>query len=80
MSIALQNVKRLRDIVNVASFGAAVTATAAANLLAFQAAITYCETNLKTLFIPTQGPSLTYQIGGTLVNSKPLPRALRTQS
>jgi hypothetical protein len=67
-SKALDNVAKLRDIVNVRDFGASPTASAAVNTAAIQAAIDYAY-NARTID-PPSAPTVeiigTYEINGTL--------------
>lgn len=62
------------QVVDVTDFGVTLDGlNGAANLVAFQAAITYCQDNLKTLRIPSNQPSQVLMLaGGTLNITKPL--------
>lgn len=62
---------KLRDVVSVKDFGATGDGSTP-DTAAFQAAINYCQDNLKALYIPANNVSAFYKITAPLVVSKPL--------
>ena len=62
---------KLRDVVSVKDFGA-VGDGVTDDTAAIQAAITYCQDNLKALYFPAVDPSDYYKITATLTITKPI--------